>query len=116
MAIKLTRIKTKAPKNKYKVVVKVMHGDADFYEEFSIDCKDDKEFTKIMTSVKNQPLDGSAGGNEEVYAKWCEDNFGEGTIPYDRKYSGTGNLAKVESVEGFYYDANGVKFEAEVTD
>lgn len=114
MPIKLISIPKKAPKNKYHIVLKVMHGDADFYEDIEVPCKDEAEFEKIMLAMKDQPQDGSSGGDEGKYAKWLEDNFGEGTVPYDQKYEGTGNHASVKSANGFYQDENGIKWKAEL--
>ncbi|MFK5173346.1 hypothetical protein ACI3QN_12605, partial [Propionibacterium freudenreichii] len=74
MPIKLTAIASKNPKNKYKVIVNVMHGDADFYEKVELTCKNEADFEKKMLATNNQPLDGSAGGDEDEYTKWLEDN------------------------------------------
>lgn len=115
MPIKLTAIPTKSVKNKYRVVLECMHGDADKYEKIEVTCKDESDFEKMMLAKKTQPLDGSAGGDEDEYTKWLEDNFGEGTVPYDCIYSGTNNHAKVTRMDGFYFDENGVKWKAEVT-
>ena len=114
MPIKLTAIPTKNPKNKYEVVLRVMHGDADKFEDIKISCKNEEEFTKMMLAKKTQPLDGSAGGDEEKYKQWCEDNFYD-YVPYDCIYRGSSNHAKVDEISGFYYDQNGTKFKAEVT-
>jgi len=115
MLVKLTPIPTKNnPKNKYIVVLNVMHGDADKYEDIEITCKNSADFEKKMLAVTNQPLEGSAGGDEAEYKKWCEDNFGEGYIPHDCIYRCTGNLVKVKSIEGFYYNEYGIKFHAEL--
>lgn len=114
MPIKLTAIPLKAPKDKYEVVLRVMHGDADKYEDIKISCKNEEEFTKMMLAQQTQPLDGSAGGDEKKYRQWCEDNFYD-YVPYDCTCSGCGILSKVDGISGFYYDQNGTKFKAEVT-
>lgn len=114
MPIKLTALSRKAPKNKYHIVLHVMHGDADFYEDIEVPCKNEAEFQRMMLAMKNQPRDGSSGGDERKYAKWLEDTFGEGYVPYDQKYEGSGNHAKVDRATGFYHDVNGVKWQAEV--
>jgi hypothetical protein len=115
MPIKLTAIKSKNPKNKYKVILDVMHGDADMYEKVEVTCKNEADFEKKMLAMKDKPMGGSEGGDEDEYAKWLEDTFGEGYVPYDKIFSGTSNHASVNSIEGFFYDENGVKWKAEVT-
>jgi hypothetical protein len=112
MNIKLTPIPVKNKKEKYEVVLRVMHGDANKYEDIKIPCKNQEEFIKMMNAPKSQPLDGSAGGDESEYSQWCEDNFSD-YVPFDCIF--IDNRAKVDLVEGFYYDKKGVKFKAEVT-
>jgi hypothetical protein len=104
------------PKNKYLVVLRCMHGDADKYEDVKLYITAPAAFEKAMRAKATQPLDGSAGGNEKAYVKWITENFGEDSVPRDCIYSTTGHRAKVEDIKGFFYDANGVKWKAEVTD
>lgn len=106
--------KDNAPKNKYHIILKVMHGDADFYEDIDFPCKDATEFEKIMLAMKNKPRGGVSGGDEGKYVKWLENNFGEGTIPYDKKFSNSDCRADVDRAGGFYYDENGIKWKAEM--
>jgi hypothetical protein len=114
MPIKLTAIPKKTKKVTYQVIVEMMHGDADLTERQTITCKDEADFVKKMTAVKTQPMGGSEGGDEDEYAKWCEENFSD-YISFDKIFSGTSNRAKVQSVEGFFYDEHGMKWKAEVT-
>jgi len=114
MTVKLTPIQTKTPKNKYHILLHIMHGDADFYEDIEVPCKNEADFERKMLAMKDQPMGGSEGGDERKYSKWLEDTFGEGWVPYDQKYEGSGNHAKVDRATGFYFNEHGTKFIAEV--
>lgn len=114
MPIKLTRIKEKRPKNQYMVVVEVMHGDADKDELIELECDNEAHFMKMMSAMDCKPLCGAEGGDEEEYGNWCDEYFGEETIPRDCTCDGQ-VLSDVRYVDGFYYDKDGVKWEAEVT-
>jgi hypothetical protein len=112
MKIKLTPVSIKkAPKDKYFVEVRIMHGDADHYDNDLYPCEDEAEFKKIMSAFKDMPKPEAEGGGDE-YCEWCDNLLGEYFVPHD--VSGYDCRATVRSFKGFYYDEHGAKFEAEL--
>ena len=106
MKIKLTQIKPKFT-NKFVIIVSCMHGDADAYTDEEYVCKDEADFIRIMSAPE---CEHDSCSNEDVYRSFCTDLFGDDFIPFDVVYQDS--HASIESVEGFYYDVDGVKSEA----
>lgn len=111
MSIKLTPIKTRTPKDQYRVVVHFEHGDADSTSTEEFKAKDEADFISMMKAKKFAPMPEAEGGDDDKYEAWFENHF-HGDLPHDVIF--TDCRARVGCVEGFYYDANGVKFEASI--
>ena len=108
MKIKLIPIPVvKSPKNKYIIDVWFMHGDADAYTSEIYACKNESAFLRVMESFKNKPDCRTCNQYD-----WCTTTFGEGFTPYD--ITCDSYLADVSTLTGYYYDENGIKFEAEL--
>ena len=114
MEIILTPVPDRNPRDMYVVHVHVMHGDADEDETIEIICKTKEQFIQRMNAKKTKPMSGSKGGDEDKYAKWCEDNFSD-YIPYDITTDHQ-MLADVQRVVGFYFDSTGKAFEAKIVE
>jgi hypothetical protein len=90
--------------DQFLVTVKVMHGDCVMFEDIDILCQDETEFLKVLNAKNTQPSD------QVAYSLWCDENF-QSKIPTDIIFAG---LAKVMDVSGFYFDANGDRFKADL--
>ena len=108
MKIKLKPVKPKF-KNKYVIVASFMHGDADAYTDETYVCKNEGDFIRIA-SASEGPQEPGSGGDEDAYNTFYASLFGQDFVPCDctcQDYP-----AAFQSMEGFYYDNEGVKFEA----
>jgi hypothetical protein len=113
--IKLTAIPNKKnPKNKYFIVLDIMHGDADFDEKVEYPCKSKEIFIDKMKLLEKRPLDTGAGGNQTVWADFCENNFSD-YIPHDKTVDCQWHAA-ISDFCGLYYDENGVRWLAKLVD
>lgn len=99
-------------KNKFVVEISVDHGDADKNELIPVDFDSSEEIINIRNVLNNRPLPPSEGGDEKEYDSWCDDNFGEMTIPHDMVYPGRATVCSWGH-KYFYYDSQGNKFEVE---
>jgi len=108
--IKLTPVKNKkSPKDKYVIIVSIMFGDADRYEDHKYSCKNEKDFIRVIKQLEDSPMSPGEGGDRKTYEKWELETFGsEDFIPYDDQCK-----AAYDTFEAFYYDSNGNKFKAE---
>jgi hypothetical protein len=104
MSIKLTPITN--PKDQYQVCVQFMHGDADGFSSETYVAKNEEDFVRMMKATKTMP-----DRDDEEYYDWFESLFRD-SPPRDSTCDDY--CASIEYVKGFYYDANGVKFEASV--
>ena len=109
MKVKLTPI-AHPYKNKYVIVVKFMHGDADAYTNETYVCEDKADFIRVMSSPDG-PQEPASGGDDDAYAEFYSDLFGcDDFIPYD--CTGYDCKASIRDFSGFFYDENGNKFQA----
>jgi hypothetical protein len=110
--IKLKKIEPEY-KNKFVVEISVDHGDSDHNELIPIDVDTEQEIINIREVLKNRPTPSSEGGNKKEYESWCDDNFGEMTIPDDLVYSSCRATVCSWGHKYYYYDGEGNKFEVE---
>lgn len=103
----------KAPQDRYFIMVKFMHGDADFYTYEEYKCSDEHDFRRVIAQLNECPQAPSSGGDADVYSEWGEKTFkSEDFVPWDK--SGYDCAASYDGYEAFYYNSSGIKFEVEV--
>jgi len=111
--IKLIPVEKEPIKNKYIILVKFMHGDADGYTEQEYECDDENDLRRIVDKLDNIPQVPAEGGDEDVYDAWELDTFNsDDFIPYDQ--TGYDCKASYDRYEAFYHDENGVEFRVEL--
>lgn len=105
-------VKKTTPKDRYFIILEIMHGDADFYEKIKYPCKNEAEFVSKMLALADMPLASGSGGSDKIWSGFCETNFSD-YIPTDKTSVGQ-YTACIDDYSGLYFDKNGDEFVAKI--